>query len=140
MHLFVIICQADEGRLLGVHRAFLFAALLHIGEGQCLRILDIIATILVSLGGPVSFFGGLSMQVRGLVGDGDVVVVGFMLKLDSAGEVLVMMGPRLATAFKIVLLVLLVLVFQVFFLVDEGRLIIFSLDGAQFGLLVTHII
>ena len=140
MHLLMVIDQTDKRRLFGMHCPFFFAPLLHIGEGHPLGILDIIAPIGVGVGAPVPFFGLFSMKVRGLAGNRDVVGVGLMLELDSTSEIMVMMVPGLGGPFEIILLVLLIFMVGMFFLVNEGRLIIFGLDGPQFTLLVTHII
>ena len=133
-----LVGQADEGGLLGEGGPLLLAAVLGVGKGESFGVLDVICGLLVvGLSVSVAVLVVIFRMVLGLVGDGDVVMGGFVFVLDGAGEVGVVVAG-LGRLIEVELFVLLLELVEGFLVVDEGLLPVLGLDHPHFGFLVAH--
>ena len=133
----VLADQTDKRRLLSQNRTLLFS-MFNISKSESFSILNIIATmILMRLCVSIPIF--LSEPLMLLMRYGDVVIMIFMLKLYSIGELMMLVDPRFMMMRLIVVLLVFLIFKFIYLLMRNQRLVtVLRLDHPQLALLISH--
>ena len=131
----VLADQTDKRRLLSQNRTLLFS-MFNISKSESFSILNIIATmILMRLCVSIPIFLSEPLLMR----YGDVVIIIFMLKLYSIGELMMLVDPRFMMMRLIVVLLVFLIFKFIYLLMRNQRLVtVLRLDHPQLALLISH--